>query len=301
MKVKPHQGLQNRLIDAREQLTADVWGETPALAFAPSLMCSISLPYRTPASRSWERSYAGGRVRLRMDGGVLGNDDGWIEQPVPSGPRARCVLLALCSTALVEGPIITTDRSLSSFAKLLGFGTGGRDLHALRRQLNALSVVRLSFRRKLGHESYQLNGAIFRRLMLSHGSVEEGQVPLWPNQVEFEPEFYRSLVEHAVPIDARSIRALRNNSQALDLLLFLAFRLHYLDEPLFLTWGNLKGQFGTPGQDHKSWKRRFRTALQKALFVYPRAKAETVPGGVILYPSPPLVPARASVRGLLAV
>ena len=75
-----------------------------------------------------------------------------------------------------------------------------------------------------------------------------------------------------------AIRALGEQSLAIDLYLWLAYRLHVLDRPVALSWAALHAQFGGGVQQVKHWKPRLRN-LAAAMAAYPAAKAEVTKQG----------------------
>jgi hypothetical protein len=79
--------------------------------------------------------------------------------------------------------------------------------------------------------------------------------------------------------------------------LWLAYRLHVLIAPKFVTWKALKGQFGTAYRETYHFKNKWTQTLAMAMAVYPEAKVEVVDDGVILKPSrPPVAPKLIAVR-----
>src|SRR4051812_16169758 len=118
------------------------------------------------------------------------------------------------------------------------------------------------------------------------------QRALWPGVIELTPEFYQSLVESAVPLDARALGALKHSALALDVCLWLAHRLHRIraHTGTKLSWANLRAQFGQEYRDPKDFKREMAKALRAVMAVYPDARVEQVTGGLLLLPSRSPVP-----------
>jgi hypothetical protein len=97
-----------------------------------------------------------------------------------------------------------------------------------------------------------------------------------------------------VPLQDAAIRAIANNSMALDVYAWLAYRLHSLDKPRPVSWKAVKGQFGAGYGRMDHFKNNFRPILALALAVYPDARVEEDErgAGLMLYPSRPPVPSR---------
>lgn len=77
---------------------------------------------------------------------------------------------------------------------------------------------------------------------------------------------------------------------ALDLYMWLAYRLRSLEGEKAISWTALKGQFGGGVNAMRNFKPLFNENLQLALGVYRSANVLTTPTGVVLRPSPPPVP-----------
>jgi hypothetical protein len=124
-------------------------------------------------------------------------------------------------------------------------------------------------------------------------AVNENERVLWPAYLELSRKYLDSLLEHAVPLDARACGALAHSALALDTYSFLARRLHSLQKPVKVTWHQLHAQFGQEYQDWRSFKKEFLPAVRASLTVYLDAKVEQVTGGLLLKPSMPPVHARS--------
>jgi hypothetical protein len=105
--------------------------------------------------------------------------------------------------------------------------------------------------------------------------------------VELSETFFNAIKDRPVPVSEAAIRALGEQSLAIDLYLWLAYRLHVLERPISLSWTSLHGQFGGGVNLVKHWKPKFLRNFAAALAAYPTAKAELTSHGVRLFPSPP--------------
>ena len=84
---------------------------------------------------------------------------------------------------------------------------------------------------------------------------------------------------------------------AIDVYIWLAYRLHSLNKPTPVSWTAIHSQFGAGFRLVRQIKPTFTEALNLALAVYPEAHVAIEPTGIILYPSPPAV-AKADARRL---
>ncbi len=127
------------------------------------------------------------------------------------------------------------------------------------------------------------------------------QQTLWPGVLELSTDFYETLAQHAVPLDYRALSALKHSALALDVYTWLAHRLCRIRQAggVMLSWENLRDQFGQEYVNAKDFKREFRDVLRQVWLVYPDARIEDAPGGIILRESPPPISkATLSMPGL---
>lgn len=291
--------IASRLVDARAELLHKVWGDTPKL-YNHAVLCSVGLPYRNQPITTRTFTRTSGNTSLRLEAGAVPSaDGGFVEVGLPYGPRARLLLLHLCSEAIKrQSPLVEVEDSFTAFARALGLATTGRNLKTLREQVLRMSAVSMRLSRRSGNFVDVFQGPVFSKLRAEFPSSPDQQL-LWANFVEFSPAFYESLQNHAVPLRLEAISALKHSSRALDIYVWLAHRLWRVKdtEPVALRWTTLRFQFGTRTQDIKSFKRAFKAALKQVLFVYPDANVSVIKGGLLLkHSNPPVAPARHGGR-----
>lgn len=82
---------------------------------------------------------------------------------------------------------------------------------------------------------------------------------------------------------------MKDSSTALDIYVWLAYRLHHLTQHTPIDWRSLYQQFGA-GYRHKwAWKPKFIQALAEAVAAYPEAMVDVEDNCIVLHPSPPPV------------
>jgi hypothetical protein len=118
---------------------------------------------------------------------------------------------------------------------------------------------------------------------------DERQRVLWPSTVQLSDDYFHSLVNHAVPLDERSVGALSHSSMGLDIYAWLAQRLHRIkkEQPQFITWTGLKEQFGYHYDRLDNFKRVFTHTLTIVHSQYPDARFQIDGQGMTLQHSPP--------------
>ena len=77
---------------------------------------------------------------------------------------------------------------------------------------------------------------------------------------------------HPVPLRDAALCQLSGKSAALDVYIWLAYRLHRLERPTPISWSALFGQFGAGFKALRQFKQKFSSTLKLALAAYPEAR-----------------------------
>ena len=163
----------------------------------------------------------------------------------------------------------------------------------MREQSRRLSLCRLTFYRVTDVVTFVTNGSFVRDAIIM--TRDDPQLHLWQEAIRLDEGFYKSLVEHPLPLREAAIREVAHRSMAIDVYVWLAYRLHQISKPTPITWKALHNQFGTGFQQIRQFRAKFKEPLALALAAYPEARVEVDDIGVLLYPSAPPVPERAIV------
>jgi len=169
---------------------------------------------------------------------------------------------------------------------------------SVRDQAERISRCRLTFQiTTSGNRAVGLvnQSIVDRALFIEEGDGNQGRLNL--ETAKLSEGFFEQLQKHPVPVEEAAIKALNNNAPALDVYLWLAYRLHSLSSDRLVTWKALKGQFGTGFKEMYHFKPRFSGALALAQAVYPAARLDLTEQGVVLRPSrPPVTPKGNALR-----
>ena len=205
---KPLTPVQRRVVKAAAEIAIDPDGI--ALAFIHTVLCQTYLPYRDPGRdvREWVRTNGG--ISLMVQAGAAQRPDrGLVKVGLPFGPKPRLILGYLNAQALrQQNPVIDVGGSLTRFVRRLGLDTGGRTQNPVRDQLERLSAARVV----LGMKSTTINTNIVDAFDLWNG--DDRQRLLRPSVVRLSDGYFRSLMDHAVPLDERALAVLSHTATA---------------------------------------------------------------------------------------
>ncbi|MGG5812489.1 replication protein RepA [Falsiroseomonas sp. CW058] len=276
---------ERQAVDAAAQVMGD---EESRLGITHAGFAMTSLPHKRIEEGFWRRE--GHRTTLLVE---AGRDRRGALIGVPYGSIARLILLYLQTEAIrTNSPEVELGRSMKTWMGRMSLTTGGKTYQLVAEQARRISACRLTFFTDRSHGAEaRHNGAFVQDAITLSGVVgDEDQPSLWQDRVRLDEHFWHSLREHPVPVREEAIRAIGTRSLAIDVYIWLAYRLHALTKPTSVSWTAIHGQFGAGFRLVRQIKPTFCEALQLALAVYPDAQVDVEKEGIILYPSPPAIP-----------
>lgn len=257
--------------------------------------CLTSLPHRRlPDDMKWRRS--GHRIQLQIEPGDLRVNGEIKTFGVPFGSRARLLLIYLQSEAKrTSSPEVELGPSLHSWLSRMEITASGKSYRDTREQLYRIMACTLRFFWETdngGDGNWKDSIVTGSSSEIAFESDDGRQGKLWRDTLVLSRSFYAALEEHGVPIWEPAVRALSGKSLALDIYVWLAYRLHVLERVTSVSWTALHAQFGASYKLVRQFRPDFQTALQYALAVYPEARVAITERGLDLHPSRPPIPER---------
>jgi hypothetical protein len=174
----------------------------------------------------------------------------------------------------------------------MGLSVGGKQYQDTKDQAERISACTLSFLYSFTAKDKEYNGlskssfiddAFFAREGVAANDTD------WQNEVTISDKFFKALTDHPVPLWEPAIRELGNRSMAIDIYVWLAYRLHVLTKATPITWSAIQDQFGAGFSAVRSFRQAFKESLEFAKAVYPDAYLDVTETGVTLFPSRPPV------------
>jgi Plasmid encoded RepA protein len=278
------------------RIAADVLtDEANEISVTYSGFCQAALPHKRLAPDApWIRRSE--QITLMIEPGRLLRPD--TEDPeligVPYGSRARLILLYLQTRALRFGSReIELGRSMREWLQRMGIPHGGKSYAEVRDQAARLSTCKLTFyyAAARGRTGFSNERIVDDGMMMLDDEPGDNsrQGTLFIEGVRLSETFFAALRKHPVPIWEPALQHIQNNSMALDLYVWLAYRLHILQKPTPVHWGALHSQFGAGFRALRHFRPTFVSNLRLALATYPDARVDEIEDGVVLHPSRPPV------------
>ena len=226
---------------------------------------------------------------------------------LPWGSIPRLALAWLCTNVVRRrSRVVELGSSFEQFFTALGYPLrmGGRNHRNIKTHVERLfsAAFYMDVEKWAGEDKWERNVEIWpvsKRLRLwrsRRGRTADGWTVA---SIELSEPLYEAIIERPFPINLNAIKALRKSPLAIDLYLWLTFRMKGVRRPLRLSWAQLCKQFSESEELSKAGMNRFaermRGQLCRVVEVWPEVKLSFVHGGLILMPSERQV-ARRSIR-----
>ena len=276
------------LDEAEESIRKNDPFEVGAIGYVPSIFCLMNLPHANPKQSHYSRRSGFLETSMVADPTI----------GLPYGRVSRLMLIWLVTQSkLNNSPIIDLgDSQAEFFNKKLGIlGSGGktgtltRYADQLDRLFRCLFTIIDQRNESFEFTNYLIahKGPLFKMSRSMGGRNMIGNVQL-------NLDFFTYIKEHAVPVDLRAVASLES-TYALDLYVFLNYRLRGISKPLFLGWTQLMQQLGyAPHVERtgpfRACKHRLIRNIEDVRRVYPAARLCVENGGLLLHKSAGSVP-----------
>jgi hypothetical protein len=272
-----------RLIEIAAKILAD---DTERMGISHAGFALTSLPHRHTNATVWQRD--GYRVKLVLESG---RDESTKWVGLPYGSKARMILLYLQTQAIRNNSReVELGPSMRSWLTAMGAHTGGMTYRQVTEQTCRISACRLTFFTHLDELRLRQNGAFVDQEITLFSNPDGRQQLLWQESVTINELFFNSLKQHPVPLAENALRNISSSSFAIDVYIWLAYRLHILEKAVPIGWPAIHAQFGAGFKHVRHLKPTFLGALKLAQTVYPGSRIDIDwETGIVLHPSPPPV------------
>lgn len=233
------------------------------------------------------------------------------EVGLPFGVMPRLIFMWMTREALFKkNRRLELGHSLTEFMMQLNLPlTGGKNgtITRLRDQMKRMSSSTLSVTYDSG-KSWSLRqvgmveeAELWWEERARQKQKGEPQPGLWNSTILLTESFYREITTRPVPFDMRVVQLIREKTQsplALDLFLWLNYRLKYLNRPTNVPWEKLQLQFGANYADTRQGRYEFKKEFLKQMETVRWAFKKAAPSlqeasdgkGILLLPGSTSVP-----------
>jgi hypothetical protein len=256
-----------------------------------SVLALCGFPYRRPSDDQQDFIREYGNNSLVVQAGYLKDPatGKMVRQGLPYGPKARLMMLHVCSMALHQNSAtIEVADSMSAFIRELGYQVQGGPrgtIAQFKEQLHRLSAARMTIGLWDANSSSKTIHTQPIRAFDIWLPSDPDQKTLWNSTLQLDQEFFQSLKQHALPVDIRALRALANSAKQMDMVLWFGYRLRNLQRPYMISWRALQDQFGSEIKRHRKFQESFADDLKVIKEVFPKLSATLTEEGLKLFPA----------------
>ena len=260
--LAPHVPPDQRARVAASNAVAKVYGLTDQdplpISYYTSELIQCTLPHSDPQTRDWIRK--NGNYALIVSSGVDENAEPY---GIPYGSFPRLVLAHIITrTVATRERRVELSSHFATFLKEIGYTSNhkgnGIKAQRVRDQLLRLLNASISFQYHDERRLSRLNLNIAPRFDL-----------WWDFKKPEEDDFYQTILESPVPLRTDVLKALKKSPLALDVYMWLSYRLFRMQaagqSELTISYGALQEQFGTgiADENYRQFRAEFKHALVK--------------------------------------
>jgi len=266
------------------------------IGYAPRIIILATLPRSKPKSLEFKRSSGHFTLLLHVSN-ELHKATGI---SLPYGPLPRLIFLWLATEIKkAEESVIHLGGTRSEFMRKVGITprTGKRgNMKSFEQQFkNLLGSTFTAWRTGKEGQSNHLN--LHHRFIASDVELwwDHNKQTTFNATLNLDEKFYQEMKIGGIPIDLNTVTALKDNSLALDIYVWLTYRFATLAQTRKLPWEWIFNQFAlgeyadTP-LGRKNFRAFFLKNMKVVLTHYTEANVRSVRGGLMLHPSPTHVP-----------
>ena len=250
-----------------------------AIGFMTRSLVMATLPHKRYEGHAFERK--NGNFNLTM---MTAHPEG-----LPFGVVPRMLLMWVCAEAVrTRDCVLRLDNSLLGYLSKLGFNSTGSeqgDVIRLKHTITTLFGAVISCRYEGVERWALLNVLLADRIewQQPHNSQDHGS---WQARLHLSKRFFTECIDHPIPIDIRAMHLLRPSSLALDIYVWLTYRMGYPSCQTIIPWTYLQGQFGsnhdTNERGEEEFKSLFLSELKQVLAVCPRVTVQNMDVGLAI-------------------
>ena len=272
----------NQLVQASE-VDAD-------LGFMARLMVLCSLPRTNPGNRLQYKRVNGPYTLYMIAGG---------DNKLPFGNVPRLLMAWLCTEAVrTQSRELVLGSSLSEFMGKVGMASVGGARTRLRNQMKRLFRCQIELIHEHEHGDRSIASRVADRTEFWWNERKPNERTLWDSKIELGEKLFNEIINHPVPLNMNTLKALKRSALGLDLYLWLVYRTFPLRAPLRLSWPTLYRQFGVdPSRASDrvtvdNFRKECLRELKKIKLAWPDLNYYTPKGVLQLYPSKPAIAPR---------
>ena len=283
------------------------------ISYTHPVFAQCGLPLRNKAGRS-EWLIKHGNVSLHIQAGkvAINRDGDLTDCDVPYGSAAR---VAMChinnhivrAGSLDEAVNVDLGESFRKYCGKYNLPVSGQNAKQIQKQMVNIAQARMTIGLFSETRARTINVPTIASEIDFWLENDDRQYTIWNPTLTVNPQYAKVVRERGVPQDMRVIVALYENTGAIDVYQWLAYRLPLVTDAkgVFIPFDGKNGLhsiFGKDIADKYKFRQRFKEWLTLAVKYYPEAKIYWEDKGIRLFHSlPPVLPESSQQKSLFFI
>lgn len=248
--------------------------------YTHAVFCQCVLPVRALKEGTRHYSVQHGSASLMFSAGSIQDPETKIVEDfeVPAGPKARLLFSYIIDQAKRTGDTtVDMGHNLYQFMQKNKIPLGGKNRAEITRQVKNIAAGNISVGMWGETETHKYNRQ--RKYSIAQEvsfwmpkNIDQPQ--LWNPELTLSDDFMGVLENHCLLLDIEPLVALQSNARAMDMYMWLSYRINTVKRDVKIPYDKLHSVFGNEVKDIRDFKKSFRKSIQAALPFIPNADVD---------------------------
>ena len=237
--------------DKSQEIRDIVLGDSKGTIYSHAIFCQCILPVRALQENTRHYEVRHGNASLMFSAGCFREEGtGKIHnQEIPAGAKARLLFTYIIDQAKKnDSPTIDMGNNLYQFMKNNGIPVCGSNANEIVRQVRNIAAADISLGVSVETETHKYQTSdqfkIAKKVSFLMNKSESDQPQLWEPFLTLSDDFMSALEVNSVLLKLDPLIALQNNPRAMDMYMWLSYRIPQLKRKVKIPLEDLHNIFG---------------------------------------------------------
>lgn len=272
---------KNNQLQISEKSISNTFGEiSDPKIYTHPVFCQCVLPIKALPKEVRHYRVEHGNASLMFEAGCFTDPttNKVLNQEVPSGSKARLLFSYIIDQAKRnDNPNIDMGNNLYNFMKSNKIPVGGKNAKEIVRQVRNIASADISLGISGETETHHFRAneqfKIAKRVSFWL-SKDVTQPQLWEPTITLSDDFMSALSNNHTLIDIKPLIELQGSPRAMDMYMWLSYRIKKVNRPVKISYEDLHNIFGLQTKALKKFKETFKESIKTALPYIPNADVD---------------------------
>ncbi|MDA0967613.1 MAG: replication protein RepA [Proteobacteria bacterium] len=264
--------IENKYLKIKDSSVKNTFGEiTDPKIYTHPVFCQCVLPIKALPKEVRHYRVEHGNASLMFEAGCFTDPttNKVLNQEVPAGAKARLLFSYIIDQAKRnDNPTIDMGNNLYNFMTSNKIPVGGKNAKEIVRQVRNIASADISLGISGETETHHFRTneqfKIAKRVSFWL-SKDVSQPQLWEPTLTLSDDFMSALSNTHTIIDLRPLIELQSSPRAMDMYMWLSYRIKKVNRPVKISYEDLHNIFGLQTKTLKKFKENFKESIRTAL------------------------------------